>query len=118
MTKSTDLGVQSDLPAKTTEIDEMQAKIDRMLPHYHPRSVRQEALLKVAELSDEGSNAISIGDAVTQALVLKEFDLGILMGMSLPDHLKTFAIQLSLDLQRDYKCESAGKMSSTPFLRH
>ena len=95
--------------ATTTPVDKYAKLAGLGMPH-EPAQVRDLAL-KELESCKDGKFESRMDSPITRAMTLREFDNGVLMSMAVDDQYKTFAIQMSLDLQKQYKCDTVGTKS-------
>lgn len=100
---------KNDLPIVPDKVDKYAKLAFLGMPH-EPHQVR-DAALKELESSKDGKFNPGMDSPITRAMTLREFSNGILMTTAVDAQYKTFAIQMSLDLQKQYKCETVGKKS-------
>lgn len=97
------------LPSLPTEVD----KYDRLkyisMP-FDPINVKEKALVEM-EGKKAGDTFQSDNSLIVNAMTLNEFQHGYLMAIALDEKYRTFAVQLSRDYQRQYKCDTQGKRS-------
>lgn len=76
-----------------------------------PRIIKIAALDQMIGKKEGHKFTNDKNDAVLKAMALYEFDKGVLMSMGLTDTAQPFAIQLSQDYQKEYKCETVSRRS-------
>ncbi len=76
-----------------------------------PRLIKIAALDQMIGKKEGHKFTDDKNDAVLKAMALYEFDKGVLMSMGLTDTAQPFAIQLSQDYQKEYKCETVSRRS-------
>lgn len=108
MGKKNSLQSPQSLPAK---VENKYERLRHLHMPFEPMQVQDKALKELDDKKGETSFDAGGESSLAQAMTLKEFDNGLLMSLGLQSIYKTFAIQLSQDLQRDYKCETAGRKS-------
>jgi hypothetical protein len=86
-------------------------RFDSLLPTYHPLQIKHEALIEISKIKNAKKRAIDPNSSITQAMSTKEFDLGLLMNMGIPEVMRTFAIDYSLKLQKQYECVGPAEQS-------
>ncbi|MFH1244837.1 MAG: hypothetical protein V1487_04695, partial [bacterium] len=101
--------LKSDLQAISKDVV---ALLGRNLPQYHPYLARARAVECVKSGTDPyESDPSSVFSTSTQAMIMQEFDLGLLMISGLPETMSTFALNLSLNLQKQYDCKTPAEQS-------
>jgi hypothetical protein len=108
MSKDKLLDGEKALPVKVDKYE----RLSRLSMPYEPFQVKKAALKEI-EGKKEGDqlNNTGGGSPVIRAMTLKEFDNGLLMSIGLNEVYQTFAIQLSLDYQAQYKCNTPARKS-------
>lgn len=98
---------------KKTEKPALAKKItwESLRPRFDPAVVQ---MLADEELDKPGIDAKDYGakTPIFSALTLKEFENGLLLSESFQDEYKTFAIDLSRKLQKDYGCETTSEKAT------
>jgi len=100
---------------KTVEkVESFAEKCERVFsgiePTYAPRSVLIRAETEVEKFRKDKKHELS-NTVLVQAMSLREFETSIAMVSGMSEHLRTLAMQLSQDFQKQYKCDTAGKKS-------
>lgn len=92
------------------EPEDKYAKLNFLGMPHEPHQVKDLALKELEE-SKDGKFSSGMDSPIVRAMTLREFNNGLLMTTAVDDQYKTFAIQMSLDLQKQYKCDTVGKKS-------
>ncbi len=71
----------------------------------HPNSILISLSKELKNNSKNGIAATPDSD-LYKAMTLNEFDQGILMASAIPERFRTFCIDFSHNLQKEYKCET------------
>lgn len=79
-------------------------------PLYSTREVLDNVNNEIAKYEKDHGYKID-SNTLVQAMSLKEYENATLMSFGLSEITKPFALQLSLDLQAQYKCDTDGKKS-------
>lgn len=99
-----------DLQSLPAQVDKYE-KLKGLSMPYEPFQVKKAALTEMEEKKDVALFNSAGDSPITRAMTLREFDNGLLMSLGLTDVYQTLATQLSLDLQKEYKCNTSGKKS-------
>jgi hypothetical protein len=97
------------LPSLPDKVDKYD-KLNYVLMPFDPINVKNKALLEI-EGKKVGESFESTDSFIVSAMTLQEFHHGYLMATSLGKEYRTFAVQLSRDYQKQYKCDTVGKKS-------
>lgn len=78
-----------------------------------PVSILKDAKKEI-ESSEKGvsSKSASWESTLCKAMSLFEFDKGVLMSSAVPERLRTFSIDFSRNLQKEYKCEAPSEKAT------
>jgi len=79
-------------------------------PTYSPRTVLLKAEEEIEKFRKDKKYELS-NTALVQAMSLREFETSVAMASGLPEHVRTLAMQMSKELQTEYKCDTSGKKS-------
>lgn len=78
---------------------------------FDPSSVIEKSVQDIAK-SKKGSLSTQPESNIFKAMTLFEFDNGILMSTALAEQYKTFAINLSRDLQKEFECKTPSEKAT------
>jgi hypothetical protein len=96
--------------SKNLDIREM---MDQVTISDDPVSILKDAKKEI-ESSEIGvsSKSASWESTLCKAMSLFEFDKGVLMSSAVPERLRTFSIEFSRNLQKEYKCENPSEKAT------
>jgi hypothetical protein len=83
------------------DTDNNKERLSKLKTQYDPIDIEREA---TKDLDSFTGNKVAPESPIFKALTLNEFDNGMLMTFALPEQLKTFAIDMSRKLQKEYDC--------------
>lgn len=92
-----------------TTSDDIKKKLASSFTQDDPDTIEKNA---AKELETFEGGAVDAKSSLFKALTLDEFHKGILMSTVIPDHYRTFAIDMSRKLQQEYNCQSVSEKAT------
>lgn len=91
---------------------------DQLGPDTHPNAVMKLLESTEASFEDGKVQQCNEGDLLYRAITMKEFEVGVLSNEGFQDYMKTFSIDLSIKLQKEYECRKASDRATAHLAAH
>lgn len=100
---------KSDLPAIPTSLETMKKELLNVGTPYKAEAVVRNAYKEYVKSGIKKAERPESN--IFREMTLREFDVGILMTIALPETLRTFALDMSKKLQEEFDCKTVSEKS-------
>ncbi len=94
----------------TRSIDEIKEFINRVAIGDDPRAILDKAQRELD--NPKSGQELTVNSSLYKALTIFEFDKGILMTSAIPEKYRSFCIDFSRNLQKEYQCETPSEKAT------
>lgn len=98
-------------PTRIMTLENARTQLSKLTHRDDPTQVLLEAESMLTTMNIKTYDA-KTNDPIFKAMTLKEFDNGAIFSMSIPDHQKTFGIDLMRKIQSEYECITASEKAT------
>lgn len=100
---------KSDLPTKSVSLETMKEELSNVSTPYRADSVIRTAYKELKKGDVEKANKPESN--IFREMTLREFDVGLLMVVAIPEMHRTLALDMSKKLQAEFNCQTTSEKS-------